>query len=315
MWKGYEAIPSYFGGKRKLARRILSHAKGEVFIDAFLGGGSVSLLAKAKGMKVICNDISERSRIVGKAIIENKGKKLTDYDLYSLFNETENKFIRDHFPNLALEKDIQFLDDAFANAKTDLQKLLLIKFLFKYKPFSMLSNKVPTDLNDCNLKVIQPHLKYMFKPIRTLKKIKEQINYGIFDNGKDCEFHNKDVFEFLDTVQGDTVYFDPPYAGSQSYEEFYYILDSILYQKKEPLKKSKFNSDDYEDFLHKLMEKSMHIPRVIFSFGGPKVDGKRLLEIVQQHRPAKLYEIQHKWSITATKESMQTATEILVVTI
>ena len=76
----------------------------------------------------------------------------------------------------------------------------------------------------------------------------------------------------------------------------------------------KFNTDDYEAFLHKLMEKSMHIPRVIFSFGGPKVDGKRLLEIVQQHRPAKLYEIQHKWSITATKESMQTATEILVVT-
>ena len=128
MWKGYEALPSYFGGKRKLARRILSHAKGKVFIDAFLGGGSVSLLAKAKGYKVICNDIAERSRIVGKAIIENKGSKLTDYDLYSLFKQTDNTFIRDNFPNLLLEKDVQFLDNAFANAKTDLQKLLLIKF-------------------------------------------------------------------------------------------------------------------------------------------------------------------------------------------
>src|SRR3989338_1760065 len=109
MWKGYEALPSYFGGKRKLARRILSHAKGTVFIDAFLGGCSVSLLAKAKGYKVICNDIAERSRVVGKAIIENKGIKLTDYDLYSLYTDTENEFIRNTFPNLALEKDIKFL--------------------------------------------------------------------------------------------------------------------------------------------------------------------------------------------------------------
>ncbi len=314
MWRGYEALPSYFGGKRKLARKILSYAKGEVFIDAFLGGGSVSLLAKAKGYRVICNDIAERSRIVGKAIIENKNTKLSDYDVYSLFKKTENKFIRDTFPNLALEKDIQFLDNAFANAKTDLQKLLLIKFLFKYKPFSMLSNKVPRDLSDCNLKVIQPHLKYMFKPIRTLKQLQQKINYGIFDNGKQNEFHQKDVFEFLRSVKGDTVYFDPPYAGSQSYEEFYNILDSILMQKKIPVTKSKFNSKDAEQFLHKLLEESMHIPRVIFSFGGPKIDGQHLLRIVQEHRPAELHEIKHKWAITASKEDMQTATEILVVT-
>ncbi|RLE39456.1 hypothetical protein DRJ17_00720 [Candidatus Woesearchaeota archaeon] len=314
MWKGYEALPSYFGGKRKLARRILSYAEGKVFIDAFLGGGSVSLLAKAKGFKVICNDIAERSRIVGKAIIENKNKKLTDYDIYSLFKETDNNFIRDNFPNLALEKDVKFLDNAFANAKTDLQKLLLIKFLFKYKPFSMLSNKVPKDLSNCNLKVIKPHLKYMFKPIRTLKRIKEQINYGIFDNGQDNEFHQKDVFEFLRNVKGDTIYFDPPYAGSQSYEEFYNILDSILMQKKIPVKKSKFNSAEAEKFLHRLLDESMHIKKVIFSFGGPKIDGQQLLKIVQEHRPAELYEIKHKWSITASKEQMQTATEILVVT-
>jgi adenine-specific DNA methylase len=313
MWKGYEALPSYFGGKRKLARKILSFAEGEVFIDAFLGGGSVSLLAKAKGFKVICNDIAERSRIVGKAIIENKNAKITDYDIYSLFKETDNTFIRDNFPNLLLDKDVKFVDNAFANAKTDLQKLLLIKFLFKYKPFSMLSNKVPKDLSDCNLKVIKPHLKYMFKPIRTLKRIKNQINYGVFDNGKRNEFHQKDVFDFLDSVKGDTVYFDPPYAGSQSYEEFYNILDSILLQKRIPVEKSKFNSAEAEKFLHRLLEKSMHIKKVVFSFGGPRIEGQRLLKIVQEHRPAELHEVEHKYAITASNETMQTATEILVV--
>ena len=314
MWKGYDSLPSYFGGKRKLARRILSHAEGEVFIDAFLGGGSVSLLAKARGFKVISNDISERSKIVGKAIIENKNTQLTDYDVYALFKETDNRFIRDTYPNLLLEKDVQFIDNAFANAKTDLQKLLLIKFLAKYKPFGMLSNKIPKDLETCNIKVIKPHIKYMYKPVKALQQIKEHINYGIFDNGKDNEFHQKDVFEFLENVQGDTVYFDPPYAGSQSYEEFYNILDSILFQKKLSVEKSKFNTGDAEKFIHQLLEKSMHIRRVIFSFGGPQIDGQKLLKIVQEHRPAELYEIQHKWAITASDEQMQTATEILVVT-
>ena len=314
MWKGYESLPSYFGGKRKLARKIMSFAQGKVFIDAFLGGGSVSLLAKAQGYKVISNDISVRSDIVGKAIIENKRIKLSDYDIYSLFKETDNNFIHEIYPNLLLDKDEKLLDNAFANAKSDLQKLLLIKFLFKYKPFSMLSNKIPENISTSNLKVIKPHLKYMFKPTKALKQIKEQINQGIFDNGQDNKHHKMDVFEFLEQVQGDTIYFDPPYAGSQSYEEFYNILDSILIQEKIPVEKSKFNSADAEAFLHKLIEKSMHIPKVIFSFGGPDIDGQKMLSIVQEHRPAELHEIQHKWAITATKESMQTATEILVVT-
>lgn len=314
MWRGYESLPAYFGGKRKLARKILSYAEGDVFIDAFMGGGSVALLAKAKGYKVICNDIAERSRIIGKAIIENKTTKLTDYDIYSLFKETSNTFIRDNYPHLLLEKDIQLLDNAFANAKTDLQKLLLIKFLFRYKPFSMLSNHIPKDLENCNLKVIKPHLRYMFKPIKTLKMLQRKINYGVFDNGKQHEFHQKDVFDFLKGVKGDTIYFDPPYAGTQSYEEFYNILDSLLVQKKLPVEKNKFSSDDAEEFLHKLLEHSMHIPKVIFSFGGPKINGQRLLKIVQEHRPAELHEIKHKWAMTASKEQMQTVTEILVVT-
>jgi adenine-specific DNA methylase len=314
MWKGYESLPSYFGGKRKLARKIMSFAQGKVFIDAFLGGGSVSLLAKAQGYKVLSNDISYRSEIVGKAILENKNTKLTDYEIYSLFKDTDNNFIHDTFPNLLLDKDEKLLDNAFANAKTDLQKLLLIKFLFKYKPFSMLSNKIPDNIATGNLKTIIPHLKYMFKPIKALRNIKDKINKGVFDNGQDNKHYQMDVFEFLEQVQGDTVYFDPPYAGTQSYEEFYNILDSILLQEKIPVSKSQFNSEQAEAFLHKLIEKSMHIPKVIFSFGGPDVDGQKLLSIVQEYRPAELHEIQHKWAMTAAKETMMTATEILVVT-
>ena len=55
MFSKFQSLPSYFGGKRKLVKYIFKPIKKKdgVFIDAFLGGGSVSLYAKAKGYKVI----------------------------------------------------------------------------------------------------------------------------------------------------------------------------------------------------------------------------------------------------------------------
>ena len=50
MFSKFQSLPSYFGGKRKLVKYIFKPIKKTegVFIDAFLGGGSVSLYAKAK---------------------------------------------------------------------------------------------------------------------------------------------------------------------------------------------------------------------------------------------------------------------------
>jgi len=83
MFSKFQSLPSYFGGKRKLVKYIFKPIKKKegVFIDAFLGGGSVSLYAKAKGYKVIANDIAFRSLIIGKAIISNNSVKLESEDL------------------------------------------------------------------------------------------------------------------------------------------------------------------------------------------------------------------------------------------
>ena len=75
MWKRFQACMNYQGGKRRIVSRLLKHVPGPdkapVFADAFLGGGSVSLFAKAKGYRVVCNDTAFRSVIVGRALIEN----------------------------------------------------------------------------------------------------------------------------------------------------------------------------------------------------------------------------------------------------
>ncbi|MCP4573812.1 MAG: DNA adenine methylase, partial [bacterium] len=69
------ALPSYPGGKRRLVGPIFkdlpSPDQAPTFIDGFLGGGAASLYAKARGYRVLCNDVALRSYVVGKALIEN----------------------------------------------------------------------------------------------------------------------------------------------------------------------------------------------------------------------------------------------------
>src|SRR6266436_2244796 len=89
----WSALYPYLGGKRRLCplifreidrvvpRRLWSGLK---FLDAFLGGGSVSLGAKAQGFRVIATDIAERSIIVGHAVIDNSRVKLNREDVLRL---------------------------------------------------------------------------------------------------------------------------------------------------------------------------------------------------------------------------------------
>lgn len=65
----WAALPPYLGGKRRLCPLIFRevdrlvprcHWAGLTFLDGFLGGGSVSLYAKAQGFRVVATDIAER---------------------------------------------------------------------------------------------------------------------------------------------------------------------------------------------------------------------------------------------------------------
>src|SRR2546428_4248549 len=90
MWS---ALYPYLGGKRRLCPLIFREIdrvvprrlwSGLTFLDAFLGGGSVSMGAKAQGFRVIATDIAERSIVVGQALIENTRVRLTREDALRL---------------------------------------------------------------------------------------------------------------------------------------------------------------------------------------------------------------------------------------
>ena len=99
----FKALPPYFGGKRKLVKQIFRHvpppSEAPVFVDAFLGGGSVALYAKARGHRVIANDIADRAALVGRALIANSHVRLSDDDIRHLFVEhpANNRFVETHF--------------------------------------------------------------------------------------------------------------------------------------------------------------------------------------------------------------------------
>jgi hypothetical protein len=134
---------------------------------------------------------------------------------------------------------------------------------------------------------------------------------------------NQDVFEFLKNVQGSTVYLDPPYPGSSSYEETYQVLDSILAGKEIRMPISVFNKKDSEKFFEQMFEACDHIPLVLVSCGkNPQADadkdsyeGVELLEIAKRYRKnSTLVIFSHRWSINAlAKKKQSEAIEYLLI--
>lgn len=320
MWSKFQALPCYFGGKRKLVKYIFNHAKKKsgVFIDAFLGGGSVSLYAKAKGYKTIANDIALRSYITGKVFVENNRVKLSDEDVARLFIETKHDgFIKKNFcPKVFVSKTADFLDNAFAslkNVENDTKRYLLtlalIKFILSTRQFGKFTHTRDTldlEKNDYEWPLrskshAPKNLRMIQHPLLTLKDIKDSINKGIFDNGQINEIYREDVFDFLKHAKGDVVYFDPPYPESSAYEDEYHTLDCILEGKIIKKEKSVFSKADAKIFIEKMLECSKHIPQWIISLGQTKADmgikPEELMAMVQKYRKAELQMLDHKWSV------------------
>jgi adenine-specific DNA methylase len=121
MWGKLKALPPYFGGKRRLLGRIFKQipkpGDTPVLVDAFIGGGSVSLFGKARGYRVVANDIAFRSYVVGKALIENDHVTLDTEDVTRLFaQDPDNRgFIEQNFArSVVTTKHARFLENAFA---------------------------------------------------------------------------------------------------------------------------------------------------------------------------------------------------------
>lgn len=328
----FDALPAYFGGKRKLVKAIFKEAppatQAPIFADAFLGEGSVSLMAKALGYQVLSNDIARRSFIVGKALIENNRVKLNDMDISRLFIPTENNiFVQTNFcPDVFLTKHAEFLDNAMAVVKTMedgtkkfLSLLLLIKYVFYLRPYSKFSSpnafNIPMEerrIEWIKNRTYHASIKAALRPVpEALRELAQDINVGIIDNAQENQVFNLDVMDFLSRIKADVVYFDPPYAGTLAYEEEYHVLDQILAGQAFEAQKSDFSRKDGMKFLDEVFQKAKHIPTWIVSMGnaGGTNDMVELEEMIGKYRRPEIYRIKYKHMPSVASEEHKAKNE------
>lgn len=335
-------LPRWFGGKRKMANVIIGQARGKIFVDAFMGAGSISLLAKAENYEVRANDYSLISSFIGKGYLENDRITLDEFDIKRLFVKAKNNkhYCQKHYsPGLFTTRHSEFIDNVASILNVDKQikcetklalyNCFLMKFIFALRPYGNFSTKFlseffehPFDTENYPEYSNTSCVRDVFLPVYDLAmKIKNQVNNSVFINGKENKFYSFDIFDFLSSSysDGDTIYFDPPYYGSSAYENYYASLVSILLQKKIKIdSKNPFNSPNWEKHFNQMLELSKKIPRWIISYGCQKVEPEYLLEVVKKYRKkATLYKIPYVYSVGTIfkeyKKTLPVATEILVV--
>lgn len=299
-----------------------------VFADAFLGGGSVSLMAKALGYQVLCNDIAQRSFIVGKALVENNRVKLSKADILRLFVPVKNNgFIQENFcPEVILSKQAEFLDNAFAvvrnmedSHKKYMLLLLLVKYILsmrEYKKFSTpYAFNIPMEerrIEWIKNRTYHVSIKAVLKPIPdALREMMARVNRGVIDNACENKAYSLDVRDFLSKIKADIVYIDPPYAGTMAYEDNYHALDQMLAGKLFPAEKSEFSNKDGMKFLDDVFQAAKHIPTWIISMGNAQGqnDLMELQEMVEQYRKPTVYRIKYKHIPAVASEEHQAKNE------
>jgi adenine-specific DNA methylase len=330
------ALPAYLGGKRKLCPTIFRevdqilprrHWPGRTFLDAFLGGGSVSLYAKAQGFSVVATDIAERAIVVGQALIENKRVKLTREDVLKLAaprigepGPIETKLC----PSVFAPNQARFLDHALEvaaetpdRAKAALYRLLAIRVALLAHPMSQVRPGTIHRMQTGEYESITESCLYHYvdglrltRP-KALWEIAQRINAGVFQG--EGRVIKRSVLDALPEIQADVAYFDPPYPGVMSYEKEYRIIDEMLEGHTRPT--SPFTAKDGASMIDHLFERAQHIPIWVLSLGNAVVGLEELeAKMTKYGRTTRAAEIRYQHlPAVATEEKKENNREFLVV--
>ena len=310
------ACPAYFGAKAQVLRDIFAAVDQvlpreawprSTFVDCFLGGGSVSVMAKRLGFRVLANDLAARSVLIGNALVANDRVRLAQVDeqrLHVAHPGNDHRIEASFAPKFFLPGHARWLDNAFAVAratpcptKRALLHLVLMHAILAIRPFGDFSRSEVTekfaagDFDGVSLSVRGVRRILELTPSQLVDGLRDRVNAGVFANGHRHEIHQRDALDFVAAVEGDVWYGDPPYLGSNSYEATYRGLDMILEGRDEPRETSGFNAPGALQLLDDLLDRAAHIPAWVLSFGGGKVTHDELLARVQRHRPARLANI------------------------
>ncbi|MCK4414413.1 MAG: DNA adenine methylase [Candidatus Eisenbacteria sp.] len=332
----WRALPPYLGGKRRLVGHIFREIDRVVprrlwgkltLLDGFLGGGAVSLYAKAQGFAVIATDIAERSVIVGQALIQNSRVTLTHEDILRVAAPSDGppgRVEQNHAPNTFTAAQARVLDRTLVVAgetrdvaKAALLRLLAIRVMLLAHPMSQVRGgnmgKVAKGEFDSITQSCLPNYVDGLRLTRVdrLWQLAQQINAGVFHG--EARVMKTDILGVLPDIPGHVFYMDPPYPSTSSYEREYKVIDEIL--EGESLPVSPFSRKDGAALLDRVFEKATHIPVWVLSLGNATVSIEELEAKMRIHgREVRSTSIQyaHKASLAA-KESRERNREFILV--
>lgn len=314
----FSALPPYLGGKRRLIPWIfktLTKAipqtswKEMTFLDAFVGGGSVSLYAKSQGFQQLCcNDWSDRSHIVIEALLENQSTQLSRAEALiltqPLSEDAAPGFVQSKYcPSVFSSRHAEALDRLLVGAdklqnpiKRALARLLTWHLI---RDFVCISTSIGSsnrpyaetldglrDWQEMNPKrFTDKSFPNLLKPTwHSLEKRRQAINRGVFC-GSPVQRFQQDAITFVSQIQGDVLYLDPPYPGCLSYESTNRTLDSILMRALPEARKETSPFTKGTQALESLLDQAQHIPVWLLSFGNNQLSLEELAALVKRHAP------------------------------
>lgn len=264
----------YSGSKRRLLAWIWDTVEDLRFssvLDVFGGTGSVSLLFKRHGKRVLYNDLLRFNQIVGTAIVENDDVTVSDDDLrgvLDLSGADYPDFIARHFQGLFfLDEENEWLDKVVYNihcVRDRYKRAILLASLFQ----ACLAKRPYNLFHRANLYFRTADVPRTFYNSTTwerpfpelLRRYVAEYNFAVFSNGR----HNRVIggYDALSAPNGvELVYLDPPYFAARAsagtnYLSYYHFLEGLAEYKTWSSKQTEF------------MGKAKRIPdtKEIFSF-------------------------------------------------
>jgi adenine-specific DNA methylase len=333
MWS---SLPPYLGGKRRLCPIIFREIdrivprrmwRALTFLDAFHGGGSVSLFAKAQGFRVLACDIAERAVIIGRALLENTRVKVTREDVLRLlraYDGPAGRIETTMAPSTFTKEQARFIDSALRVAcetpdqfKGALIRLLAMRMALLCHAYSQVRRGTIHRVTTGEFESITESAVYHYvdgmrlTTVSKLWDLAQQINAGVFEGSGTIT--KGSVLEVVPELRADVMYADPPYPGVMSYEKEYKVIDEIFEGTSRPT--SPFTAKDGANMIDGLFERAQHIPVWVLSLGNAVVGVEELeAKMLRFGRRVKSIQLRYQHlPAVATEEKKATNLEFLVV--
>lgn len=321
---------NYIGNKEKITGWICDQLPADVQIvaDVFSGGCSFSYEAKKRGLSVIANDILQINHQLALALIENNDVILNDDDVDLIFSGSlKNGFMTEHYSDVFFfEQECQELDLYRQNIekldnpyKKSLAFALVRRAMIRKMPYSRFT--IPWEkvkqLRDEEYSYAKYGRRRAYHNQSFEFHFRENLmayNQAVFNNGKQHQALNQDVFEVLNNIQADAVYLDPPYTGTMNnYFGFYGLLDSYISSSiAKPFDNHFMDKKQAIDLFKKLVEHLKPFRYWLFSYNNvSQPNREELAQMLSENgRKVQILETPHIYKVTG-RENKQNHKEIL----